>query len=380
MSTPSLHRPLTNVFYLLLFITAASVPFRAQADEKSGLTLHPHAGIATSGNIKNFGQDTSFGLGVGYQFNEKWAIEFVKQRASSTLKTPGKPDIDIDNWHVDALYHFAGNDFLVAYASAGYGAIDYDVDGAANDDGNTYNLGLGLKHALSKFTDLRADLRTFRSTDSMYAGTVTTLGFQHRFGSTTKSPTPTKRADDDQDGVPNTADQCPSTPSNAQVDANGCAPDIDQDGVPEHADDCPTTTNRRARVDRSGCYIMVSEDVTITQVFYFATNSYASRESHNPKLNNLVKFLRENSAPDVVITGHADLRGDAEYNLALSENRAETIAEKLLQQIKLDASRVILRSFGETRPEQTNSDAESHSANRRVTVEVFAQKKSIAVK
>ena len=172
----------------------------------------------------------------------------------------------------------------------------------------------------------------------MYAGTVTTLGFQHRFGSTTKSPTPTKRADDDQDGVPNTADQCPSTPSNAQVDANGCAPDIDQDGVPDHADDCPTTTNRRARVDRSGCYIMVSEDVTITQVFYFATNSYASRESHNPKLNNLVKFLRENSAPDVVITGHADLRGDAEYNLALSENRAETIAEKLLQQIKLDAS------------------------------------------
>ena len=149
--------PSSRTLRNLLLITAVFAQLTAVASEDSGITLHPHAGVATAGNIKDFGQDTAFGLGVGYQFNKSWAIEFVKQRASWTLKTAGKPDIDIDNWQVDGLYHFKGNDLFTPYASLGYGAIDYDAEGAANDDGNVYNIGVGLKHAIGKFTNLRAD-------------------------------------------------------------------------------------------------------------------------------------------------------------------------------------------------------------------------------
>ena len=52
------------------FITVAPLCLQLHASEQSGLTLHPHAGVLTSGNIKDFGQDTGFGLGIGYQFNE----------------------------------------------------------------------------------------------------------------------------------------------------------------------------------------------------------------------------------------------------------------------------------------------------------------------
>ena len=371
---------LRQVLNAFVFITGAPLCLQLHASEQSGLTLHPHAGVLTSGNIKDFGQDTGFGLGIGYQFNEKWAIEFVKQHASSTLKESGKSNIDIENWHIDALYHLNGNDVLTPYASAGYGAIDYAVEGAANDDGNVYNVGMGLKHALSKFTDLRAELRTFRSTDSVYAGTITTLGFQHRFGGKTKSPTPIERRDDDRDGVLNSADRCPSTPYNSQVDASGCALDTDQDGVPDHADDCPTTTNRRAKIDSDGCYIMVNESTTISEVFYFATDSYASPEVYKSKLKKLVDFLQENSASEVVVSGYADQRGSSDYHLALSENRTNTIAQDLLRETTLDASGVVLRSYGETQAATQDDDEEDHAANRRVTVEISAQRKTIALK
>lgn len=371
--------PSSRTLRNLLLITAVFAQLTAVASEDSGITLHPHADVATAGNIKDFGQDTAFGLGVGYQFNKNWAIEFVKQRASSTLKTAGKPDIDIDNWHVDGLYHFKGNDLFTPYASLGYGAIDYDAKGAANDDGNVYNIGVGLKHAIGKFTNLRADLRSFRSTDSVYAGTTTTLGIHHRFGS--KAPAPKANPkDDDRDGVPNASDQCPNTRANTQVDPVGCVLDNDQDGVPNYADKCPATTNRSARIDQNDCYIMLNEDISISEVFYFATDSYASRTAHSPKLKKLTDFLQQNPASSVNIVGHADKRGDADYNLVLSKNRAKTIADALLQKSQIDDSRVILNSYGEAQPTEQGNAATAHAANRRVTVAITATKKSIALK
>ena len=61
---------LRQVLNAFVFITVAPLCLQLHASEQSGLTLHPHAGVLTSGNIKDIGQDTGFGLGIGYQFNE----------------------------------------------------------------------------------------------------------------------------------------------------------------------------------------------------------------------------------------------------------------------------------------------------------------------
>ena len=322
------NNPLSRTLQTLLLITAVFAQLTAVASEDSGITLHPHAGVATAGNVKDCR------LGVGYQFNKNWPIVFVKQRTSSTLKTAGKPDVDIENWHVDDLYHFKGNDLFKPYASLGYGAIDYDAEGAANDDGNIYNIGVGLKHAIGKFTNLRADVRSFRSTDSVYAGTTTTLGIHHRFGSKASAPKAGPK-DDDPGGVPNASDQSPTTRANTQVDPVGCALDNDQDGVPNYADKCPATTSCSARIDQNGCYIMLNEDISVSEVFYFATDSYASRTARSPKLKKLTGFLQQNPASSLNIVGHADKRGDADYNLVLPKNRAKTITDALLQKSQM---------------------------------------------
>jgi bacillopeptidase F len=61
--------------------------------------------------------------------------------------------------------------------------------------------------------------------------------------------------DSDNDGVSDALDQCPGTPAGTEVDANGCAvepPDTDQDGVPDSSDQCANTPAGEP-VDGNGC-------------------------------------------------------------------------------------------------------------------------------
>ena len=58
--------------------------------------------------------------------------------------------------------------------------------------------------------------------------------------------------DSDGDGVVDSKDMCPDTPTGIKVDENGCPLDSDKDGVPDYLDDCPGTPNG-ASVDKTGC-------------------------------------------------------------------------------------------------------------------------------
>lgn len=68
-------------------------------------------------------------------------------------------------------------------------------------------------------------------------------------------------ADTDGDGVEDSLDECPNTPQGTEVDANGCAlppPDSDGDGVPDGTDLCPNTA-AGAEVDADGCTLQPSD-------------------------------------------------------------------------------------------------------------------------
>jgi len=69
--------------------------------------------------------------------------------------------------------------------------------------------------------------------------------------------------DSDNDGVNDNIDQCPNTPPNTQVDANGCTlvidNDSDNDGVNDNLDQCPNTPPNTA-VDANGCTLIIDSD------------------------------------------------------------------------------------------------------------------------
>ncbi|WP_029035987.1 thrombospondin type 3 repeat-containing protein [Salinimicrobium xinjiangense] len=60
----------------------------------------------------------------------------------------------------------------------------------------------------------------------------------------------TGETDADGDGVVDTIDECPNTPDGVAVDAVGCPIDTDEDGVPDYVDNCPTEAGP---VDNNGC-------------------------------------------------------------------------------------------------------------------------------
>jgi outer membrane protein OmpA-like peptidoglycan-associated protein len=85
----------------------------------------------------------------------------------------------------------------------------------------------------------------------------------------------------------------------------------------------------------------------VTTVAYFDTNSAESPEISSNELDALVAILKKDANYQVVLTGHADARGDSEYNKKLALNRAKQMATKLSDQGVEDAQ-VIVESAGES--------------------------------
>lgn len=75
-------------------------------------------------------------------------------------------------------------------------------------------------------------------------------------------------------------------------------------------------------------------------------------------------WLKINQWAEIVIEGHCDERGTAEYNLALGERRAES-ARKFLSTSGIAGDRLNTVSYGEERPVVTGHDESAWSKNRR---------------
>lgn len=84
-------------------------------------------------------------------------------------------------------------------------------------------------------------------------------------------------------------------------------------------------------------------------------------------LEQLAAFLKENPERDVVIEGHTDSVGSVEFNQALSERRALTVKDALVER-GIAASRVTAVGFGPTKPLVGNDTPAGRQQNRRVEI------------
>jgi outer membrane protein OmpA-like peptidoglycan-associated protein len=86
-----------------------------------------------------------------------------------------------------------------------------------------------------------------------------------------------------------------------------------------------------------------------------------------PDLARLAEFLAANPERPVLIEGHTDSTGSAQYNLQLSEARAAAVESALVQQ-GVPPGRVATRAFGESAPVASNATAAGRQQNRRVEI------------
>ena len=79
------------------------------------------------------------------------------------------------------------------------------------------------------------------------------------------------------------------------------------------------------------------------------------------------KFLSTTGGSKVRLEGHTDERGSAEYNVALGERRAQTVARELKAAGATDGQLSII-SYGKERPAVPGSSEEAYAKNRRVEI------------
>ena len=87
--------------------------------------------------------------------------------------------------------------------------------------------------------------------------------------------------------------------------------------------------------------------------------------SSYPTLDKIVAILNSNPGISVEIQGHTDSTASAEYNIDLSQRRAETVM-KYLESKGIAASRMMAHGYGEGQPIDTNNTEEGKANNRRV--------------
>jgi peptidoglycan-associated lipoprotein len=111
---------------------------------------------------------------------------------------------------------------------------------------------------------------------------------------------------------------------------------------------------------------VVADRIEYDQRILFDTDQAHVHHASWPILRKLASFIQSNPAIDIVdISGHADERGTAEYNLELSRARAEAV-RTLLVSFGVDADRLTTQAYGKMHPRAEGHSEKEWRENRRV--------------
>jgi len=98
---------------------------------------------------------------------------------------------------------------------------------------------------------------------------------------------------------------------------------------------------------------------------YFDKDQHVFRKDFEPQLNTLLQLLNDHPQLNIVIEAHTDAQGNGPYNLALSQRRAQGIADYLVARGVL-AERLVPVGHGENNPIASNTSEDGRGLNRRV--------------
>jgi len=107
----------------------------------------------------------------------------------------------------------------------------------------------------------------------------------------------------------------------------------------------------------------------------FDTNKYNLNESSRATLDKLTDVLVEFPDTNVLVVGHTDSVGAEEYNMTLSKNRAQAVANYFTGPKGLSHGRFNTNWFGESSPIATNDTSEGRAQNRRVNIVIVPNDK-----
>lgn len=116
--------------------------------------------------------------------------------------------------------------------------------------------------------------------------------------------------------------------------------------------------------------IKPGEKIILRNIFY-ATDSYELIDKSVAELDKLTKFLENNPALKIEISGHTDNVGTNAYNLELSRKRAKSVVDYLTEN-GISNERLTYKGYGEEQPVDTNETEEGRANNRRTEIKIIS--------
>ena len=232
------------------------------------VTFAPYVGGYTFQGKQDIDTAPVFGLRLGYNLTDNWALEGVVDYLNADHDAGG--DVEMLRYGGDLLYNFMPKNSLVPYLAAGVGGLKF-TSGTFPDQRLVANYGGGLKWFMTENVALRGDIRglNYKYDGDLVTNVEYTLGLHVAVGAPKPAPKPVEvapvvlapapPADTDRDGVIDSLDACPGTPGGIKVDGRGCPLDSDRDGVYDYLDACPGTPVG-VKVDAKGCPLDSDKD------------------------------------------------------------------------------------------------------------------------
>ena len=109
--------------------------------------------------------------------------------------------------------------------------------------------------------------------------------------------------------------------------------------------------------------------LSVSDRVFFGYDRYDLSADASATLDAQVGWLRRYGNVDIVIGGHADNRGTREYNLALSERRAQSVRDYMVG-LGVSADRITVVPYGKERPAVTGNNDAAWAENRRAVTNI----------
>jgi OOP family OmpA-OmpF porin len=215
---------------------------------------------------------------------------------------------------MDALYHFRPDKRLVPYIAAGVGDRRLELDCGEKEDKFFLNYGGGIKYDITKKFSLRGDVRHIFSVDDSYNNMSVTVGLTYTIGGKEKKKLV-----------------------------------VQQKAVPVYI---PKPIIKK----------MKSINLNIQFDFDDAT----VKPQYHDHIKSVADSLIMNPNATAVIEGHTCAIGTDEYNIQLSQERANNVMKYMIKHFNIDPSRLKAIGYGRSRPIFDNDFEESRQKNRRV--------------
>ena len=241
---------------------------------------------------------------LGYQFNDRWSADL-------SFGTDFSDNVDTNQFAVNG-YRFFGEKKWKPYISAGLSS--FSIDDASVDQTEQIQAGLGISGDLTDKLELRVGYQHFfEFGDESYNDDAVTIGLNWHF----RKP--------------------------AAVAVAQSTPEPQPESVPK----------QKEVVDTFELLVQFDFDKSdIKSVF-------------KQQFDEIAGVLQESPNITMTVEGHTCWIGTEEYNMGLSQRRADAVKAKFIQDYGISADRISIEGYGESRPIADNNTKAGRESNRR---------------